>query len=91
MSTSLKQNQGHFAVVVEPKQQLGLNENSGLDGRLRTSVHDIEARINQARSVSRSSGPRPIDSLRSSIANLNFRRWRRVRFLISARSIGPAT
>jgi hypothetical protein len=66
-------------VVVEQKQQLGLNENSGFDGRLHTSVHDIEARINQARPVSRSSGPRPIDSLRPSIANLNFRRWRRVR------------
>jgi methyl-accepting chemotaxis protein len=47
MSTSLKQYQAHFAAVVERKLQLGLDEKSGLEGRLRTSVHDIEARVDQ--------------------------------------------
>jgi methyl-accepting chemotaxis protein len=47
MSASLKQYQAHFAAVVEAKQQLGLDEKSGLEGRLRTSVHDIEARVDQ--------------------------------------------
>jgi methyl-accepting chemotaxis protein len=47
MSASLKQYQAHFAVVVEAKQQLGLDEKSGLEGRLRKSVHDIEARVDQ--------------------------------------------
>src|ERR1700722_3603522 len=45
MSASLKQYQGHFALVVEQKTKLGLDENAGLEGRLRTSVHDIEARV----------------------------------------------
>ncbi len=47
MSTSLKQYQAHFAAVVEQKKQLGLNETAGLEGRLRTSVHEIEARVDQ--------------------------------------------
>jgi methyl-accepting chemotaxis protein len=47
MSASLKQYQSHFAAVVEQKQRLGLDEKSGLEGRLRTSVHDIEARVDQ--------------------------------------------
>ncbi len=47
MSTSLKQYQAHFAEVVEKKRQLGLDEKSGLEGRLRSSVHDIESRVNQ--------------------------------------------
>jgi methyl-accepting chemotaxis protein len=47
MSTSLKQYQAHFVAVVEQKRQLGLDEKSGLEGRLRTSVHDIEARVDQ--------------------------------------------
>ena len=47
MSASLKQYQAHFAAVVEKKQQLGLNETAGLEGRLRTSVHEIEARVDQ--------------------------------------------
>jgi len=47
MSTSLKQYQGHFAAVVEQKRQLGLDEKTGLEGRLRTSVHDIESRVDQ--------------------------------------------
>ncbi len=45
MNASLKQYQGHFARVVEQKLKLGLDENAGLEGRLRTSVHDIEARV----------------------------------------------
>ena len=45
MNASLRQYQGHFATVVEQKQQLGLNEMSGLEIRLRTSAHDIETRI----------------------------------------------
>ena len=47
MSASLKQYQAHFAAVVEKKQQLGLDETAGLEGRLRTSVHEIEARVDQ--------------------------------------------
>jgi len=49
MSASLKQYQAHFAAVVEQKRQLGLDEKSGLEGRLRSSVHDIESRVNQLR------------------------------------------
>jgi len=45
MSASLKQYQAHFASVVEDKLKLGLDEKSGLESRLRTSVHDIESRI----------------------------------------------
>ncbi len=47
MRTSLEQYQAHFVAVVELKRQLGLDEKSGLEGRLRTSVHDIESRIDQ--------------------------------------------
>jgi methyl-accepting chemotaxis protein len=45
MSGSLKQYQRHFDAVVDQKQQLGLDETSGLEIRLRTSVHDIESKI----------------------------------------------
>lgn len=47
MSASLKKYQAHFMAVVEQKRQLGLDEKSGLEGRLRTSVHDIEQRVEQ--------------------------------------------
>ena len=47
MDNSLKQYQAHFASVVEEKARLGLDEKSGLEGRLRGSVHDIEARVDQ--------------------------------------------
>src|SRR5207302_728822 len=47
MGASLKQYQAHFLAVVEQKQRLGLDEKSGLEGRLRTSVHDIESRVDQ--------------------------------------------
>jgi methyl-accepting chemotaxis protein len=47
MSISLRQYQAHFVAVVEQKQQLGLDEKSGLEGRLRTSVHDIEAQVDK--------------------------------------------
>ena len=47
MSASLKQYQTHFSSVVAGKLGLGLDEKSGLEGRLRTSVHDIESRIDQ--------------------------------------------
>jgi len=47
MRASLKQYQTHFAAVVERKGQLGLDEKSGLEGRLRASVHDIESRVDQ--------------------------------------------
>jgi len=47
MSASLKQYQAHFAAVVEQKRQLGLDEKSGLEGRLRSSIHDIESRVVQ--------------------------------------------
>jgi methyl-accepting chemotaxis protein len=49
MSVSLKQYQAHFLAVVESKRQLGLDETSGLEGRLRSSVHGIESRVNQLR------------------------------------------
>ena len=47
MSSSLKQYQSRFAAVVEQKQKLGLDEKSGLEGRLRNSVHAIEQRVEQ--------------------------------------------
>ena len=47
MTASLRQYQGHFTSVVEEKLRLGLDEKSGLEGRLRDSVHDIEARVGQ--------------------------------------------
>ena len=45
MNSSLKQYQGHFTLVVEQKLKLGLDENAGLEGRLRLSVHDIESKV----------------------------------------------
>jgi methyl-accepting chemotaxis protein len=45
MNASLKTYQAHFSAVVEERQRLGLDEKSGLEGRLRASVHDIEARV----------------------------------------------
>src|SRR5579863_1032762 len=47
MSNSVKQYQAHFASVVAEKVRLGLDEKSGLEGRLRDSVHEIEARADQ--------------------------------------------
>jgi methyl-accepting chemotaxis protein len=47
MNNSLKQYQAHFASVVAEKLRLGLDEKSGLEGRLRGSVHDIEERVDQ--------------------------------------------
>ena len=47
MSTSLKQYQTHFLAVVEQRRQLGMDEKSGLEGRLRASVHSIESQIDQ--------------------------------------------
>ena len=47
MDNSLKQYRAHFASVVDEKTCLGLDEKSGLEGRLRGSVHDIEARVDQ--------------------------------------------
>jgi methyl-accepting chemotaxis protein len=41
MNNSLKQYQAHFASVVAEKLRLGLDEKSGLEGRLRGSAHDI--------------------------------------------------
>jgi methyl-accepting chemotaxis protein len=37
----------HFAAVVDAKRRLGLNENSGLEGALRKSVHAIETKLNE--------------------------------------------
>jgi methyl-accepting chemotaxis protein len=37
----------HFAAVAEAKRNLGLDENSGLEGKLRGSVHAIEAKLNE--------------------------------------------
>src|SRR5262245_42319560 len=36
----------HFAAMVDAKRRLGLNENSGLEGALRKSVHAIETKLN---------------------------------------------
>ena len=47
MRASLQQYQDHFEPVVALKQQLGLNEEAGLEGRLRGSVHAIEAKVDQ--------------------------------------------
>jgi methyl-accepting chemotaxis protein len=47
MRASLGQYQGHFEQVVALKQKLGLNEEAGLEGRLRGSVHAIEAKVDQ--------------------------------------------
>ena len=47
MSNSLKKYQAYFASVLAEKTSLGLDEKSGLEGRLRGSVHDIEARVDQ--------------------------------------------
>src|SRR5215475_2645955 len=47
MSESLAQYQAHFRSVVDLKRQLGLDEESGLEGKLRKSVHAIEAEVNQ--------------------------------------------
>ena len=45
MQASLKKYQANFTAVVEQKRELGLDEKSGLEGRLRNSVHDIESRV----------------------------------------------
>ena len=47
MRDSLKKYQASFTAVVEHKRQLGLDEKSGLEGRLRDSVHDIESKVSQ--------------------------------------------
>jgi methyl-accepting chemotaxis protein len=47
IDASLKQYQTHFLSVVQEKRQLGLDEKSGLEGKLRSSVHDMEAQVNQ--------------------------------------------
>ncbi|MGX4806954.1 methyl-accepting chemotaxis protein [Bradyrhizobium guangdongense] len=47
MKSSLKTYQARFDAVVEQRQRLGLDENSGLEGRLRASVHDIESKVDQ--------------------------------------------
>ncbi|MBR1179003.1 HAMP domain-containing protein [Bradyrhizobium sp. KB893862 SZCCT0404] len=47
MNASLKTYQARFAVVVEERQRLGLDEKSGLEGRLRASVHGIESQVDQ--------------------------------------------
>jgi methyl-accepting chemotaxis protein len=38
---------GHFTALVEGKNKLGLNENSGLEGTLRGSVHAIETTLKE--------------------------------------------
>src|SRR3954468_4461058 len=45
MQASLKKYQANFVAVVEQKRELGLDEKSGLEGRLRNSVHDIESQV----------------------------------------------
>ncbi|KRQ17183.1 methyl-accepting chemotaxis protein [Bradyrhizobium manausense] len=52
MNASLKTYQAHFAAAVEERQRLGLDENSGLEGRLRGSVHEIEGKVDQLHDAS---------------------------------------
>ncbi len=52
MNASLKTYQARFAAVVEQRQRLGLDEKSGLEGRLRASVHGIESEVDQLQSSS---------------------------------------
>jgi methyl-accepting chemotaxis protein len=47
MSKSLKKYQTSFDAAVDDKIRLGLDENSGLEARLRGSVRDLEAKVNQ--------------------------------------------
>ncbi|MET3906255.1 methyl-accepting chemotaxis protein [Bradyrhizobium sp. S3.3.6] len=47
MNEALKIYQIRFATVVAERERLGLDENSGLEGRLRTSVHEIESKVDQ--------------------------------------------
>src|SRR4051812_23655293 len=47
VSASLKKYQTHFLTVVQEKRQLGLDEKSGLEGKLRSSVHEMETQVNQ--------------------------------------------
>ncbi|PDT92361.1 methyl-accepting chemotaxis protein [Bradyrhizobium sp. Y36] len=47
MNASLKIYQTRFTAVVEQRQRLGLDEKSGLEGRLRASVHGIENQVDQ--------------------------------------------
>jgi methyl-accepting chemotaxis protein len=47
MGASLQKYQAHFLTVAEQKKQLGLDEKSGIEGRLRASVHDVESRVSQ--------------------------------------------
>jgi methyl-accepting chemotaxis protein len=52
MNGSLKTYQARFAAVVEARQALGLDEKSGLEGRLRGSVHGIESQVDQLQNSS---------------------------------------
>ncbi|UPJ57831.1 methyl-accepting chemotaxis protein [Bradyrhizobium sp. 192] len=52
MTASLKTYQARFAAVVEQRQRLGLDEKSGLEGRLRASVHGIETKVDELRNPS---------------------------------------
>ncbi|TQF39837.1 chemotaxis protein [Bradyrhizobium sp. UNPF46] len=47
MNASLKTYQARFVGVVEERQKLGLDEKSGLEGRLRGSVHGIESQVDE--------------------------------------------
>jgi methyl-accepting chemotaxis protein len=47
ISKGFQSYQTHFAAVVQTKQRLGLNENLGLEGALRGSVHAIETKLNE--------------------------------------------
>ena len=38
---------GHFSAMTKAKVQLGLDENSGLEGKLRASVHAIETKLKE--------------------------------------------
>src|SRR5262245_21569694 len=43
----IKSYAAHFAALAQAKERLGLNENAGLEGALRRSVHAIETKLNE--------------------------------------------
>ncbi len=45
VAAGFKEYSKHFSAVVEGRKRLGLNENSGLEGTLRKSVHAIETKL----------------------------------------------
>ena len=47
IAAGLAKYRSHFMALVNARQRLGLNENDGLEGALRKSVHAIEVKLNE--------------------------------------------